>query len=98
MPVVAHGLVHTAVINADNVVDISADIIFDADAMTYGKVKGTDMRTIDMTPTWETAVRIYMMVLEDGTDEGKVTAREELLRLARQYDALVADMKQEQAA
>jgi hypothetical protein len=56
------------------------------------QVKGTNMRTIDMTPTWETAVRIYMMVLEDGTEEGKVTAREELLRLARNYDALVADM------
>jgi hypothetical protein len=56
------------------------------------QVKGTNMRTIDMTPTWETAVRIYMMVLEDGTEEGKVTAREELLRLARNYDALVAEM------
>jgi hypothetical protein len=56
------------------------------------------MKTIDMTPTWEQATRIYMMVLEDGTEEGKVTAREELLRLARQYDALVADMKQEMAA
>jgi hypothetical protein len=62
--------------------------------MTYGKVKGTEMRTIDMTPTWEQATRIYMMVLEDGTEEGKVTAREELLRLARQYDELVADTKE----
>jgi hypothetical protein len=52
------------------------------------------MRTIDMTPTWETAVRIYMLVLEDGSEAGKVTAREELLRLARQYDALVTDEKE----
>ena len=52
------------------------------------------MRTIDITPSWETAVRIYMMVLEDGTEEGKATAREELLRLARQYDELVADTKE----
>ena len=51
------------------------------------------MKHIDITPTWETAVRIYMMVLEDGTEEGKVTAREELLRLARQYDALTAGAK-----
>ena len=50
------------------------------------------MRTIDLTPSWETAVRIYIMVLEEGTEEGKASAREELLRLARQYDALVADM------
>lgn len=51
------------------------------------------MEHIDITPSWETAVRIYMMVLEDGSEEGKVTAREELLRLARQYDALTADAK-----
>jgi hypothetical protein len=51
-----------------------------------------NMRTIDMTPTWETAVNIYLLVLEEGTEEGKATARDELLRLARNYDALVADM------
>lgn len=56
------------------------------------------MKYIDMTPTWETAVRIYMMVLEDGTEEGKVTAREELLRLARNYDQLTAELKKEEAA
>ena len=53
------------------------------------------MRYIDLTPTWETAVRAYMLVLENGSEAGKVTAREELLRLARQYDALTADMKEE---
>ena len=56
------------------------------------------MRTIDLTPTWETAVRIYIMVLEEGAEEGKAIARQELLRLARQYDTLVADLKQEDAA
>ena len=56
------------------------------------------MKYIDMTPTWETAVRIYIMVLEDGEEKGKVAAREELMRLARNYDTLVADMKQEEAA
>lgn len=50
------------------------------------------MRTIDLTPSWETAVRIYLLVLEDGSEESRVTAREELLRLARQYDELVAEM------
>jgi len=50
------------------------------------------MTHIDITPSWETAVRIYMMVLEEGTEEGKASAREELLRLARNYDAIVADM------
>lgn len=50
------------------------------------------MKHIDITPSWETAVQIYMMVLEEGTEQGKVAAREELLRLARNYDALVAEM------
>lgn len=56
------------------------------------------MKHIDVTPTWEQAVHIYLMVLEEGTEEGKATARYELLRLARNYDALVADMAQEMAA
>jgi len=56
------------------------------------------MKTIDITPTWEAAVRIYLLVLEDGEEKGKEMAREELLRLARQYDDLVADMAQEEAA
>ena len=56
------------------------------------------MKYIDMTPTWEQAVRIYLLVLEEGEEKGKIAAREELLRLARQYDALVADLKQEEAA
>lgn len=55
------------------------------------------MKSIDLTPTWETAVQIYLLVLEEGTEEGKVTARDELLRLARTYDALIAD-KQDRAA
>lgn len=52
------------------------------------------MKHIDITPTWETAVHIYLMVLEDGTEEGKAMAREELLRLARTYDALTAGAKE----
>ena len=52
------------------------------------------MKTIDMTPTWETAVHIYLMVLEDGTEEGKDMARKELLRLARTYDALNTNVKE----
>lgn len=55
------------------------------------------MKSIDLTPTWETAVHIYLMVLEEGAEEGKDIARKELLRLARTYDALMAE-KQERAA
>ena len=32
--------------------------------------------------------------LEDGEEKGKEMAREELMRLARNYDALVADSKE----
>jgi hypothetical protein len=52
------------------------------------------MKTIDITPTWEQAVRIYLLVLEDGTEEGKDMARKELLRLARTYDALNNSVKE----
>lgn len=48
------------------------------------------MKYVDMTPTWEAATRIYIEVLEHGTEEGKQAAREELIRLAQQYDALTA--------
>jgi len=46
--------------------------------------------TIDMTPTWQSAVKIYMAVLENGkaSFEGKKVAREELLRLAKIVDRL----------
>ncbi len=52
------------------------------------------MKHIDITPTWETAVNIYLLVLEEGSEQGKAQAREEIVRLARQYDALTADMKE----
>ena len=55
------------------------------------------MKHIDVTPTWEQAVHIYLMVLENGTDNGKASAREELLRLARNYDQLTAELKKEPA-
>jgi hypothetical protein len=58
------------------------------------QVKGTNMKHIDITPSWETAVNIYLLVLEEGSEQGKAQAREEIVRLARQYDALTADMKE----
>lgn len=45
-------------------------------------------RTIDMTPTWEYAMKIHIMVLEDGTETGKQAAREEIFRVARVMDRL----------
>lgn len=43
---------------------------------------------IDMTPTWEWAVKIHMMALENpNADESvKQGARDEIIRLARAFD------------
>ena len=45
---------------------------------------------IDMTPTWQSAVKIYMAVLENdkASFEGKKMAREELFKLAKIVDEL----------
>ena len=51
------------------------------------------MQYVDMTPTWESAAHIYIAALEHGTEEGKAAARDEIVRLARQYDALVAQLE-----
>jgi len=46
------------------------------------------METIDLTPTWKSAVKIYIAVLqnENASYEGKQVAEEELLRLAQIVD------------
>lgn len=44
------------------------------------------MKTIDVTPTWSGIIRVLIAALEDGSDAGKQVAREEVIRLARQYD------------
>ena len=41
---------------------------------------------IDLTPTWETAARIYAAVLENGTGEGKSSALAGLLEMGRILD------------
>ena len=52
------------------------------------------MQTIDVTPTWTAAAGIYCAALEDGTWEGKRAARDEIMRLARQYDAACDYMRE----
>lgn len=47
--------------------------------------------TINITPTWTTAAKIYLSVLLDGTPEGKKIAREEIMRMANLLDRFVAD-------
>ena len=55
------------------------------------------MRTIDITPTWEHAVKIYIAVLENdrASVEGKQNARAELIYLAKTVDRLNAVKKEE---
>jgi len=43
-------------------------------------------KTIDITPTWVAAMRIYIAVLEDGNEVGKRAAREDLIALAERVD------------
>lgn len=47
-----------------------------------------ESETIDLTPTWETCVKVYCAVLRnpDATPEAHDTAEAELLRLARHVD------------
>ena len=53
----------------------------------------TGPRFIDMTPTWTETVQICTAVLENGTEEGRKAAREELHRMASILDQLVKDKK-----
>ena len=43
-------------------------------------------KTIDMTPSWSTAMDILILILERGDDEGKARAKQELRSLAKQVD------------
>ena len=47
-------------------------------------------QAVNLTPTWEAAVKIYMAVLENeqATFEGKKAAREELVLLAQIVDSM----------
>jgi len=54
-------------------------------------------KTIDITPTWETAVKIYIAVLENenASAESKHNARAELTYLAKVVDRVQAERKGE---
>ena len=43
-------------------------------------------KTVDMTPSWSTAMDILILILESGDDEGKERAKQELRSLAKQVD------------
>jgi hypothetical protein len=49
------------------------------------------VRTVDMTPTWEQAARMLLVVLENGSEEGKQMAREEVKRMGILLDSYVSE-------
>ena len=56
--------------------------------MTTIKLKKAEPDYIDMTPSFEQATRMAILVLHRGTPEGQRMAEEELLRYARELDRL----------
>lgn len=50
---------------------------------------------IDMTPTWEAVLPIYLTSLMHGKFEGKRAAEEELRRMAKLADLYIAHLKEE---
>jgi hypothetical protein len=56
-----------------------------------------DTQTIDMTPTWEWAVKIHLMALEntDADESVKQGARDEIIRLARAFDDVQKEARYE---
>lgn len=50
----------------------------------------SDPVVISLKPTWQGLMPALIAMLESGTEEGKQIAREELLKLARDVDALNA--------
>jgi tryptophanase len=54
------------------------------------------IRTIDVTPTWESILPILLMTIENGTSRGRKVAIEELTRMAQIADKYVALSKEEE--
>lgn len=52
------------------------------------------IESIDMTPTWEYAARIYTMTMINGTDKGKREATEELVKMGKMVDELQKKLKE----
>jgi len=50
------------------------------------------IQTVNMTPTFEQAVRMCITVLHRGTPEGIRMAEEELLRYGRELDRLKKEL------
>ena len=55
-----------------------------------GNQMKNEVETVDATPTWEGLLPLYLMSYENGANEGRRAALEELQRMAQLADAYVA--------
>lgn len=44
-------------------------------------------QTVDITPKWVSSARMCILALEHGTEEGKIIARAEIIRMGEILDA-----------
>ncbi|KPL26830.1 MAG: hypothetical protein AMJ72_12345 [Acidithiobacillales bacterium SM1_46] len=51
----------------------------------------TKPKTINLAPSWEGVAKIHLMLLENGTDEGKADARKGIIEMGKLLDQLVAE-------
>jgi hypothetical protein len=54
---------------------------------------GNKARFVDMTPTWESMIGVFVALIESGNAQGRKTAIEELTRMAKIADSIVAQSK-----
>ena len=47
-------------------------------------------QTVNIAPTWEATARMMLVLLKDGTEEGKKMAREEIINMGRKLDEIRA--------
>lgn len=51
------------------------------------------MKTLDITPKWIEILGVLIILLQDGSAEGKKVAKEELARMAKAADLYNAEHK-----
>lgn len=51
--------------------------------------------TIDITPSWKTAAKFYLLMLEQGTDEGKEAGKRGLVEMAERFDTYIEQMSEQ---
>lgn len=56
--------------------------------------KGNKVKnSVDITPTWQGALPLYLMAYENGEGKGRAVALEELQRMAKLADLYLASKK-----